>query len=796
VNPTVSIVIPIFNGVKYTIDCVNSIYDNAPDFPFEVIVVGTGTDGSVGLFQDWELNRPNFRFVHNTSEHKHFAANINLGASHALGDYICILNNDIIVTPKWLDQLVSNFKKILGGFSGSRPCPPPAAIGPCSNYVMQHQMVQLPKDFRLEDINRFSAEVNHRHRGQWFYASIISGFCMLFDRLVFNMLGGFDAETFINGNEDVDFCIRLNEAGFSCIVDRSTFIFHHGSKTLTAGYSEVANTESGTMNRLSLIWKHFGREPKEQKISGNVRLRCSKEELEAWLTRHYELFEVVNIVDDDSGWDMGSYLKTNWPKCVYVNATGKIEVQQRQMLYLLSVEQKMDWMVVLDHDEFLEEKVDRAYLQHIADQPLPGCHAYVARWIHLWNSPHTYHVKYPPSLGLLMRRVYPNLAFQPGAPETSFHCSRIPEVPVVGSSPTNIHVLHYGYMDPQKREQKRQWYEAMDPNPVPQLVGGSNYAHLTSQTEISISEWRGSFDYTIALTAMTEHEPLHQVQMLLEQVGSMMDEMQFRTPPNSPAIPLLKRWGANVTEKEWNNDFSNLRNLLIDKAKSAYILVMDIDEQLQDPLEIVRLLELQPTAILYTIQNLQPGKRPPANTEVMRIFQNRPDIRFGGLIHETVEDALNSLRHKNVVRASGDIIHMGFLTKRLPDKLKAYVKMNKTAIYKDPQDPKPYFNLALHFIEEGDMENALSHLQTAIVLQPKFTLAKLELGKLHARFAHAIFASALDDFPEQHPLKGPTAQYERILANVIPPTEPEIFPPLKSLAPASRPQMEGRKQKK
>jgi len=794
-TPVVSIVIPVYSGIKYTMDCVNSIYAYLPKFPIEIIVAGHGEDGTVGVMQEWERTRPNFKFAHNTSEHRHFAANVNLGASNALGDYICILNNDAVVTPNWLDQLMACFNRLQKTPALERPCPPPAAIGPCSNYVMQHQLISSPPNFKLKDLEDFSKDVAIKNRGQWFYASIISGFCMVVDRLVFNMLGGLDDKTFINGNEDVDFCIRLSEAGYACIVDRSTFIYHHGSKTLTSGIAGVENTDSGTTNRLSLVDKHFGTEPKAQIISGNVRLKCSHEELEAWLQRHYDLFDFVNIVDDDSGWDIKSYLASNWPKCVYVHAPGKIEVEQRRMLYLLSLEQGVDWMVVLDHDEFLEEKVDKAYLQRLVNMPLPGCVAFVARWIHLWNTPTTYHVKYPPSLGILMRKISPGLAYQPGAPGTSFHCSRLPETPVVGSSPSNIHVLHYGYLEAQKREEKRRWYEERDPNPVVRLVGGTNYGHLTAQTEITISAWKGSQDYTLALTTMTEHEKLYQVQLLLEQVGSLTDELIFRTSPGNAAIPLLNRWGAKVIEKAWNEDYSGMRNMLIDQAKSAYILVMDVDEQLQDPLEIIRLVEMQPTAVMFNVHNLQPGGKPPAVTEVMRMFQNRPDIRFSGLLHETIEDAVGKIKNKALVRASNTLMHFGFLTKKLPDKLKRYVKMNKKAMHQNPRDPKPYFNLALHYMEENDIKSAIDHFQTAIALFPKFTLAKIELGKVYARFAHAMISSALDDIPEQHPLRGATSQFEKLLAHAVPPGETELFPPFHPLVegPVILPQKTGKK---
>jgi len=774
VEPLVSIVIPVYNGLKYTMDCLASIETYPPQFPYEVIVVGTGNDGTVSIMREFDATRPNFKFVHNTGEHKHFAAQVNLGVKHALGSFVCVLNNDTIVTPRWLDQMMACYKKIASLPEIERPCPHPAAIGPCSNYVMQHQLIQPGGDFQLSGLEKFCADVNRQNRGQWFYASIISGFCFMVDRLIWESLGGLD-ETLVNGNEDVDFCIRLNAAGYSCIVDRSTFIYHYGSKTLLA-HPEL-DTHSGTMNRCELVKKMFGDTPTPQHIAGCIRLKCSQDELDAWLTRHYNLFDTVNIVDDDSGWDMGGYCKAKWPNVTYINMPGQIEVDQRRMLYLLAREQGADWMVVLDHDEFLEEKVDREYLQRLANTPIPGCQAFVARWIHLWNSPQTYHVKYPPSLGIFMRRVSPGLAYVRGAPGSSLHCSRIPETPVVGSAPTNIHIMHYGYVDPEKRKSKRAYYEAKDPNPIPQLVGGTTYRHLTDQSEITISEWYGASNYTVSLAAMTETEPAYQVQMLLEQVGPIIDELVFRVPPGSATIPLLKRWGAKIIEKAWNDDYSDMRNTVINQCTSNYVLVMDIDETLQDPMEVIRLIELQPTAVMFTVHNIQPLGKPPAITEVMRMFQNRPYIRFKGLLHETIEDDMGALRDKVIVRAHGVITHTGFLKPKLPEKLKKYVKLNRKAMHLNPQDPKPYFNLALHYLEEGDVEAAVDHFTKAIVLHPKFTLAKLELSKLYARFAHAMVMTALDDIPENHPLRQPTAQFERILMNLIPPREPELFPP-------------------
>jgi GT2 family glycosyltransferase/tetratricopeptide (TPR) repeat protein len=766
-NPKVSIVIPVYNGLRYTLECLESL-KKTQHVPFEIIVCGVGNDGTIAMMMEWEMLYNNIRFIHNSTDDTTFGANVNLGAFHAVGEYICILNNDTIVTSNWLAQMLTCFETL--SKSPERPAPPPAIVAPASNYVMSHQMVQLPQGFHVDFLEQFAERNATENRGKWIYSAIVSGFCMLIKKSVWDQLGGFNT-VLRNGNEDVEFCCRVNEAGYSCWVDKSAFVFHHGSKSLDP------DADQGTYNRVECVKLVNGAEPVEQRISLNTRIKCTQEELKLWMDRHYAMFDIVNVVDDDSGWDIESWLKANYPNSTYTNMPGEIEVVQRNKVYELSLAQGMQWMVTLDHDEFFEEKIDRAYLQRLVNTPIPGCYSFIGRWIHLWNSPTTYHVTYPPSNGIFMIKVLPNLSHFAGSPVTSLHCSRMPNVPAVSTAPVNVHIIHYGYIDPAQREAKRQYYEAKDTNLVEELVGGSDYSHLTDQTHIVLSEWFGSNKYTISLNAMAESEPLHKVQMFLESIGTIVDEIIFRVGPNREDLKwLIERWGGKAYERVWNDDYSDMRNFLINKSTGAYILVMDMDEQFTKPPELPNTLESQPTAIMFNVNNLQRG-RPDVFTEVMRMFQNRPDIRFSGIIHETIEDAISKIKSKSIIRAKGVINHFGFLTPKLPDKLKKYVKLNKKAMHRDPKDPKPYFNLALHYIEDGEIKEGLKHLEKAIALHPKFTLAKIELAKLYLRFARALFASSASDVPEGHPLHKPVNELEGYLKRLVP-DQNLTFPPL------------------
>jgi GT2 family glycosyltransferase len=60
--------------------------------------------------------------------------------------------------------------------------------------------------------------------------SMLIGFCVLVRKEALEKVGGVDASN-PNCGDDLDLSIRLTDAGYKLVVDKSVFIFHHGFKT-------------------------------------------------------------------------------------------------------------------------------------------------------------------------------------------------------------------------------------------------------------------------------------------------------------------------------------------------------------------------------------------------------------------------------------------------------------------------------------------------------------------------------------------------------------------------------------
>jgi GT2 family glycosyltransferase len=104
----VSIIIPVYNQVFHTLACLISLFESAPHTHFDVIIADDcSTDETPNIFLDISER---IRVVR-TAENLGFLKNCNHAAKQAAGEFIVLLNNDMILLPNWLDSLFSTISK-------------------------------------------------------------------------------------------------------------------------------------------------------------------------------------------------------------------------------------------------------------------------------------------------------------------------------------------------------------------------------------------------------------------------------------------------------------------------------------------------------------------------------------------------------------------------------------------------------------------------------------------------------------------------------------------------------------
>ncbi len=219
-KPLVDIVIPYWNQLGLTKQCVRSIFSYTR-VPYKLILVDNGSD----VFDEdlFEMERSGIRFIRN-KENLGFVKAVNQGLRETIAPFVCFMNNDMVVSEFWLTRMLAHLEAY----------PEVGAVGPCSNYVMWKQKTQLAGDtgkLTPEEINKAAQENYEKSKGQLLDTKLLIGICVLMRREVMKKVGLLDEIYGIGCSDDFDYSIRIRKEGWRLGVARDVFLYHYGHQT-------------------------------------------------------------------------------------------------------------------------------------------------------------------------------------------------------------------------------------------------------------------------------------------------------------------------------------------------------------------------------------------------------------------------------------------------------------------------------------------------------------------------------------------------------------------------------------
>jgi GT2 family glycosyltransferase/glycosyltransferase involved in cell wall biosynthesis len=222
-RPLATIVIPTFNNLELTRQCLDAIARTTEPGTAEIVVVdNASSDGTPAFLREAEAER-RLRAVLN-AENRGFSAACNQGAALARGSFVLFLNNDTVPQPGWLDALLATAADETVGIVGSKLL--------YADGTIQHAGVVVGE--REGDPHPYHVYLCHPadapHVSRTRDLQMVTGACLLIRRDVFEQLGGFD-EAFWNGHEDLDLCLKTRAAGFRVVYCGASVVFHLESQT-------------------------------------------------------------------------------------------------------------------------------------------------------------------------------------------------------------------------------------------------------------------------------------------------------------------------------------------------------------------------------------------------------------------------------------------------------------------------------------------------------------------------------------------------------------------------------------
>jgi len=225
----ISIVIVSYNTITFLRNCLKSILQQFSGIDIEVIVVDNASNDNSQDMVKQEF--PAVVLIEN-KQNLGFAAANNLGIEQSSGRYVAIVNSDVIVLGDCLKQLI-NFMDITPtvAVAGPRILNPDKTLQPsCRKFPsLWNNFVQAAGLSRLFPKSSLFGDWTMKYWSHDFQCSVdaLSGCFLMIRRQVLDKVGLLDERFFIYG-EDLDWCRRFRNAGWSICFYPSARAIHHG----------------------------------------------------------------------------------------------------------------------------------------------------------------------------------------------------------------------------------------------------------------------------------------------------------------------------------------------------------------------------------------------------------------------------------------------------------------------------------------------------------------------------------------------------------------------------------------
>lgn len=217
----VSFIIPLYNCLALTQAMLASLQATLPPgLAHEIIFVDDGsTDGT----RDWlkSLRDPPFKVLLNERNLGYAVAN-NRAAAVARGEFLALLNNDLVLLPNWLEPMLAAHRALeaRAGLIGNVQLDAKTGAVDHAGIVINGNGKPVHLRRRPSRCSAFFRPVRTR--------PAVTGACLLVSRALWQNLGGFD-EAYLNGGEDIDLGFRARAAGRANAVALRSVVRHHVS---------------------------------------------------------------------------------------------------------------------------------------------------------------------------------------------------------------------------------------------------------------------------------------------------------------------------------------------------------------------------------------------------------------------------------------------------------------------------------------------------------------------------------------------------------------------------------------
>ncbi|MCL4423913.1 MAG: glycosyltransferase [Firmicutes bacterium] len=277
----------------------------------------------------------------------------------------------------------------------------------------------------------------------------------------------------------------------------------------------------------------------------------------------------------------------------------------------------------------------------------------------------------------------------------------------------------------EKWGQKEGWKEAAKASPNPRTIpagGFSDPIRIFQERFLKANPWLYPEQTPLLSLCMIVKDEEENLPRCLASVQGVVDEIiVVDTGSSDRTVEIARSYGARVFYHPWSGNFSEARNVSLEKARGRWILFLDADEELvkEDGPKLRALLEgtdkdgflLRETNYIGEKAGLEAVLHP-----AFRLFRNHPKHRFRGAVHEQILSAVQE-KGGQVGSAPIRLNHYGYLSQPTIDKNKIQrnLEIILRTVEKNPKDSFMRFNLGVEYMRLSDWERALENFKASFM---------------------------------------------------------------------------------
>jgi O-antigen biosynthesis protein len=225
-NPLVSIVIPTRDGLSILKQAVESVINITEYKNYEILIVNNGSvqPETIEWFKEVAALNSNVRVLHDNRPFNYSALN-NAAVAQANGEFILLLNNDIeVIEPNWLGEMLSQAQRPGVGCVGAKLYYPDGRIQHGGVIIGMGGVADHAHKFLPKDAHGYFCRLELRQN-----MTAVTAACLMVKKEIFWQVGGLEEAALAVAFNDIDFCLKVREAGYRNIWTPFAALVHHES---------------------------------------------------------------------------------------------------------------------------------------------------------------------------------------------------------------------------------------------------------------------------------------------------------------------------------------------------------------------------------------------------------------------------------------------------------------------------------------------------------------------------------------------------------------------------------------